>query len=260
MNKLYPVFQYGWHWLHRVNEHSLHSPFIYALYTECIKKDVQQGFESIEALRKQLLNNHKLIEIEDLGAGSRVSNGTQRKISDIARHSSSPARFSRLLSRLIDYFQYEEVIELGTSLGLNTLHMAQARSAPIVHTIEGSQSIAQLANQHFTDHAAENIQLYTGDIDEVLPNIISDLQKVDMAYLDANHRYKPTLRYYDLIRPRLHAKSIVVLDDIHWSAEMNQAWKKLCQRPEVSLSLDLYEGGILFLNPDLPREQYVLAF
>ena len=260
MNKLYPVFQYAWHWLHRVNEHSLHSPFLYALYTQCIKPDQVNGFESIEQLRGKLLKNQDSIHIDDLGAGSRVSSSPQRKISSIAKYSASPPRFSRLLARLIDYFEYQTILELGTSLGLNTLHMAMSKANVNVDTIEGSSSIAQLARQHFQEMGAQNIQLHEGNIDVVLPALLAQNKSIDLAYLDANHRYAPTLTYYELILPHLHDKSILVLDDIHWSAEMNQAWNELCDRPEVSLSIDLFEGGILFFDQELPKEQYVLAY
>ncbi len=260
MNKLYPVFQYAWHWLHKVNEHSLHSPFLYALYTQCIKPDESNGFESIEQLRNNLLKKQDTIHIEDLGAGSRVSSSSLRKISSIAKHSATPPKFSRLLARFIDYFEYQTVLELGTSLGLNTLHMATSKANINVHTIEGSSSIADLARQHFEEMGLENIHLHEGNIDEVLPNVLAQTKSIDLAYLDANHRYAPTLQYYELILPSLHAKSMLVLDDIHWSAEMNQAWNELCDRPEVSLSIDLFEGGILFFDQELPREQYVLAY
>jgi hypothetical protein len=56
----------------------------------------------------------------------------------------------------------------------------------------------------------------------------------------------------------MNAEGIIILDDIHWSKEMNQAWNELKNHPSVSLSIDLFEGGILFLNQKLPKHHYIL--
>lgn len=221
---------------------------------------MQQGFENIEALRQQLLKDEGLIKVEDLGAGSRVDQGQERKLSSIARHASTPPRFSRLLARLISRFQAQTVLELGTSLGLNTLHMAQANPMAQIYTLEGSSHIADLAQTHFRNLDAPNINLTLGNIDQTLETVLADLPQVDLLYMDANHRYEPTLRYFQQALPKLHQKSLVVIDDIHWSAQMNRAWREITARSEVSLSLDLFEAGILFFDTDLPKEHYILKY
>ena len=78
--------------------------------------------------------------------------------------------------------------------------------------------------------------------------------------MNANHRYEPTIRYFEQALPKLHENSLVVLGNIHWSAGMNRAWQAIKTKPEVILSLDLFESGILFFNPDLPKAHYILEF
>ena len=69
------------------DEHSLHSPFVYKLYTEVIaSKDKYYAFDELDKTRKQLLQNQQNIEVIDLGAGSKKMNNT-RKIADIAKYS-----------------------------------------------------------------------------------------------------------------------------------------------------------------------------
>jgi len=41
---------------------------------------------------------------------------------------------------------------------------------------------------------------------------------------------------------------------------MNEAWEALKKHPQVSLSVDLFEAGILFLSPSLLKEHYILDF
>lgn len=248
------------YWLYKVNEHSLHSPFLYHFYTEVIKADEKTGFEALEQLRTSLLNSQDRLSVLELGAGSRIDNGSTRKVADIARHASTPPSFSRLLYRIISKQKFNSVLELGTSLGQNTLHLQQACSNGQIYTLEGSPEIATLAQQHFDMLGADNIHLIQGNIDDTLGPTLEKLNKVDLAYLDANHRYEPTIRYFEQILPKIHEQSILVLDDIHWSREMNDAWKELTKHPRVSLSLDLFEGGLLFFNPELKKELYVLDF
>ena len=99
-----------------------------------------------------------------------------------------------------------------------------------------------------------------GNIDERLPEELAKLDTFSLAYLDANHRYAPTLHYFELLLEKAGEKSILIFDDIHWSAEMEKAWIAIIQHPAVSLSLDLYEAGILFLDPRLQKEHYVVAY
>jgi predicted O-methyltransferase YrrM len=50
---------------------------------------------------------------------------------------------------------------------------------------------------------------------------------IDFVYIDGNHRYEPTMKYFDLLMQYSHEGTILVSDDIHWSLEMTQAWKAI---------------------------------
>jgi hypothetical protein len=38
----------------------------------------------------------------------------------------------------------------------------------------------------------------------------------------------------------MHAKSVLVVDDIHHSAEMERAWQEICADERVTSTMDLY--------------------
>jgi predicted O-methyltransferase YrrM len=257
---LYQLLAYIKYWLLSVNEHSLHSPFVYKFYTEVVKSKSNTQDPAIEELRKQLLKNETIVEIEEMGAGSRVNSSNTRKISEIAKNSATPTRFSLLLSRIIQQYDFKSIVELGTSLGLNTAYLAKSNEEVKVSTFEGSGTIAELATQHFEQLGLQNIELVMGNIDQTLELWLATATKIDLAYLDANHRYEPTIRYFNLLLPKMNQQGIIILDDIHWSKEMNRAWHELKNHPQVSLSIDLFEGGILFVNPEIPKDQYILSF
>ncbi len=255
---MFQIFAFLAYWLKRVDQHSLHSPFVFDFFTKVISKVPPQNVD-IEVLRKTLLKTRTTITVQDFGAGSRVSSKTSKSVSLIAKHSTTPSKFSRFLAETVDHFNYSEIIELGTSLGINTLYLSQNERVRVT-TFEGDPSIAQLAENHFNAFKRKNINTITGNIDDTLNQVLQKLEKIDLAYIDANHTYEATLRYFELISRQIHEKSLIVIDDIHWSKDMNRAWNEIKGKAEITLSIDLFEAGLLFFDPKIEKADYILKF
>lgn len=246
------------YWLDAVDEHSLHSPFLFDLYTKVIKIE-GEGIPEIEKLRASLLKTEREITVVDLGAGSKHTTNDKRALSEIADTSLSDIRFSLLYLRLAKHIDAKNIIELGTSLGINTLYLAQKKNAK-VFTFEGSESIAEVAQDTFEFSAAKNIELIKGNIDSTLYSSLSRMPKADFVFMDANHQYAPTVKYFEWLLTKIHHKSILVLDDIHASEGMEKAWKEIRNHDLVYTSIDLYRCGILFFDPSLNEQHVVLQF
>lgn len=202
------------------------------------------------------------IAITDFGAGSKVNAARQRTIGDIARNSQKPARFGRLLFRLIRHFQAKTVIDLGTSLGLTTAYLAQATDEHLgrVVTFEGCPETAAVARQNFEQLGLQNVTVVVGNIDETLPQTMAALDMIDFAFFDANHRYEPTVRYFETCLKKKHNDTVFVFDDIHWSDEMEQAWAYIRNHPSVSVTVDLFWVGLVFFRHEQPKQDFVLQF
>jgi predicted O-methyltransferase YrrM len=244
----------------KTDQHSLHSPFFYQFYLNLIKQNTpSEDWKIIESQRSELLKNESEFEIFDLGAGSKVEKAKRRKVKSIAQHSLSNAKFSRFLYRLIQYFNFKHIIELGTSLGINTAYLAKADPKAEISTFEADSYALSLAKE--INKAHQNIKFYQGDISAVLPELLlKHNPKVDLVYADANHTYNASIEYFNKLLPYLHANSIYVMDDIHWSAGMKKAWEELKSREEITSSIDLFDAGLLFFNPDYEKQHYVLDF
>lgn len=244
------------YWLDAVDEHSLHSPFYFDFYTNVVKgKDHTEGFGEIERLRNKLIADLRSIMVEDHGTGE---NG-QRKISDIATSSLSSSKFSALYARIVRHFKAKSILELGTSLGINALYLGLKKDCTVT-TFEGSPEIADIASLTFQFANAKNISMVRGNIDQTLPHYLQSTRKIDLAFIDANHRYKPTIKYFELLLPKLKENSILVLDDIHYSSEMEKAWKEISRHNLVYGSADLFRCGILFFDPSLNKQNVILQF
>jgi len=244
-----------WHWLIAVNEHSLHSPFLFNFYTHTIKRNIDhEDFNAIEQLRTQLTQSQKKILVTQLGANSKVNNQKIRAVSDIARKGISPRNTSELLFKIIQEFDFTKIIELGTSLGINTLYMA-TKSTAVVYTFEGCAETSLIAQANFKTIGYSNIKQITGDLNLSLPDFCSQYSgKIDLAFIDANHQYEPTLTYFNLLLTISHSKSIIIIDDIYWSREMTSAWEKIKSHPQVTSTIDLYKLGIVFFRPELEKQ------
>ncbi len=246
------------------DEHALHSPFLFSLYTGVITTDNRREptFTPIRTLQKALRQNQEIITVIDLGAGSKVNTAQQRTIGDIARHSQKSARFGRMLFRLVRHFRARTIVDLGTSLGLTTAYMAEAARPHQgrVLTFEGCPQTAGLARRNFERLELKNIIVEVGNIDQTLAPQVEALPPIDFAFFDANHRYEPTIRYFETCLTNRHNDTVFVFDDIHWSDEMERAWEYIQNHPAVSVTIDLFWVGLVFFRREQPKQHFTLKF
>ena len=110
------------------NEHSLHSPFVFDFYINCLKiKSTFYPFKRIEQYRNSLLFSNKTIEITDLGAGSLVNNGKTRAVRDIAKNSLKEPFLAKKLFRIVNFLNPRSIVDIGTSLGITTAYLASVK-------------------------------------------------------------------------------------------------------------------------------------
>lgn len=261
---MHQLFAYLRYWLRSGTAHGLHSPFVYGLYTTVICHDGEFGaYRRIEARRRELLAASQMIAVTDFGAGSQVAGagGKQRRVRDIARHAAKPPRLAQLLFRLVNHFQPATILELGTSLGLTTAYLAAAASRSQVITFEGCPNVAAVARETFARLQLRNVRLVEGNLDATLPATLQALGKpVDFVFFDGNHRYEPTLRYFEQCLANAHENSVFVLDDIHWSAEMERAWAAIKAHPAVTVTVDLFYVGLVFFRKAQPKQDFWLRY
>jgi predicted O-methyltransferase YrrM len=255
VSNLFNIRSYVTHWLDAVDEHSIHSPFFFEFYKVVNDKTPIFGSEEIEEVRTKLLNNPYPIEFIELGSG-KESISKKEKLSNIAGKSLAPPALAQLYVRIVKFLKAETIIELGTSLGITTLYLAMRNEAQVV-TLEGNKAVADVAMTNIEFFEKKNITVIDGNINDTLKEALFNIRKVDFALMDANHRYEPTLHYFDLISKRVKEKSIVVIDDIHRSQEMARAWEEIRKHELVYGSIDLFRCGVLFFEPSLGKQHFV---
>lgn len=250
------------------NLHGVHSPFLYDFMRNCLYKDeIKPEFQRIEAIRKKLLNDKKNLSYTDHGAGNRIKSGhinannpITRSVAQIARSSLKPPKTCRLFSRIPAYFDFQNVLEMGTSFGITTSYISCAKDNIAIETIEGAAPIAQIARKTFSDLGFTHIKLREGLFDHVLPQLLRENPCFDMVYIDGDHKGESLLRYFSHIVKHIHGDSVVIVDDIRWSVSMHNAWLRIIAENEITLSVDLFDCGLLFFKENLSKEHYAIKF
>jgi predicted O-methyltransferase YrrM len=237
--------------------HGIHSPFIFDFIIKVLndKTDFPE-YKKVENLRNQLAQDNRILKVEDFGAGSSSGKSEYRSVSSIAKNAAKPKKFGQLLFRMVKYYQPSAILELGTSLGITTSYLSLARPDARLITMEGSKEIAEKAKQNFLTLELLNTQIKEGNFDKELLSVINQLSSVDFAFIDGNHRLEPTVKYFNQLLEKRNAESIFIFDDIHWSSEMEEAWKKIRDHRAVTCSIDLFFIGIVFFRKEFSEKQH----
>ena len=237
--------------------HGMHSPFVFDFIIHVLNdKKKYDCYSKIEPLRKKLLDNCEIIEVEDFGAGSAVIPFKNRVVKDIAASSLKKEKYAQLIFRIAKYYQSKTIVELGTSFGITTCYLSSGNSDSKVFTLEGAHNIAKIALQNFEEGGLKNIELIEGNFEKTLSFLNGKIENIDLLFIDGNHRKKATLEYFDLFFRKSNGHSIFIFDDIHWSQEMEEAWKLIQQNDSVTMTIDLFFIGLVFFNKDFKAKQH----
>jgi len=239
--------------------YGIHSPFVFHLVTEVLGSNPPHvtELEKIEQLRQQLAGDNRSVELHDLGAGHW---NHHPRIKDLIKRSVSSPRKLRALFKIAHYVRPEKVIELGTSLGLSALTFAKACPSARIITVEGSLSLAREAEDNFRKLEVTSIDLRIGAFEDWLPEITSQITSPFLTFIDGNHRYQATVNYFNAFATWIDTRSCIIIDDIHWSAEMEKAWHEICLHPKSTFCLDFFDFGIIFYRMNSAKSHYYLRY
>ncbi len=202
----------------------------------------------IENHRKKLEKDKTLIEMNDLGAGSKITYLHFRTIANIARHASVNQKTGRLLYRLAHYYSPGLIIELGTALGISTLFLAAGCPSAKVITIEADRNLAALASGYFMNMGLKNISVINKSFDEALEMLPLKIIEKTIVFIDGNHQKEAVINYVGFFSRCLQSGSMMVIDDINWSAGMQQAWKEIKYDNSCPVTIDLFYLGIVLFE------------
>ena len=266
----------------------VHSPYLFEwVRMVMMDKNAYYIWGEIERCREKMLRDERELEFVDYGSAIKsrsLENGSEavcrleyrdtRRVRDIARRSLAKRKYAQMLSRLVNWlgashslengsgtacsleFRGLTIVELGTSLGVTTAYMAAMDSRNRVVTFEGCEAVANIAKENWKALNINNIECRVGKID--VEELVGDIERLDVAFIDANHTYVSTCEYFDILAGIVHEKSVIVVDDIHYTEEMEKAWKAICVDERVTSTIDLYQMGLVFFDKHYWKRHYTM--
>ncbi|ABQ07997.1 O-methyltransferase [Flavobacterium johnsoniae] len=244
---------------HSTNEHGVHSPFVFNLLTKCFyDKKPKPEYQILTNYRNSLLENKNFIEVTDFGAGSKVFKSNKRQISKIASTAGISPKRAELLFRVTNYFKPQNILEIGTSLGLATSALALGSTNAKVTTIEGCPQTGGTAKNQLDEFDCKNVESIISEFESFLISENLNSKIYDLIYFDGNHSKKATLEYFNLLLPTINNDSVLIFDDIHWSPEMEEAWEIIKNHPKVKVTIDTFQWGFVFFRYEQEKEHFVI--
>jgi predicted O-methyltransferase YrrM len=219
----------------------------------------KKATDSIEPYRNGFLHAQKDLHITDYGVGE---SGITYSISlaKLASKALMKKHYAKLLFRYVADTQPRLILELGTCLGITTAYLAMAQQEGQIHTIEGAEATANEAQSVFDALQLNHITLHKGAFDQVIPTLLGSKPLYDLIWIDGNHRYEPTMHYFQQLLPYLSTQGVFVFHDIFLNREMTRAWEQIKRHPQVTTSIELFEMGWAFIHPHYPRTTHVLFY
>ncbi|MDI1317239.1 class I SAM-dependent methyltransferase [Flavobacterium sp.] len=241
------------------NEHGVHSPFVFSLVTKCFyDKKKYAEYSILKSYRNSLLANKNKIEVTDFGSGSRVFKSNTRAIDQIAMNAGISSKRAELLFRIANYFQPENILEIGTSLGLATSALSLGNKNSKITTLEGCPETSSIAKKQFQEFKFDTINPVVKEFSEYLKSYQLTADSYQLIYFDGNHSKQATLNYFDLLLPTVTNESVWIFDDIHWSQDMEEAWEIIQNHPKVTVTIDTFQWGIVFFRDEQLKEHFVI--
>lgn len=215
----------------------------------------------VEGYIESLRHSDKIIAVEDFGAGSKIIKTSERKVSSIVKTSATKYKYGLLYQKLVDYYNINSVLELGTSLGVGTMFFALASHNVHVTTIEACNNIYEFTKKQFDDRGIQNVSFINAKFDDVFNNSMLEFKKFDLFFIDGNHKSNKVLEYCKFIEDKLvNDRYIIIIDDINWNCDMYNAWRQLIDLHRDCCVLNLFHIGVVFKGFEYQQDDFIIKF
>lgn len=90
-------------------------------------------------------------------------------------------------------------------------------------------------------------------LSQVYPFLQYDTLAADLIVIEKNQllQIDPTW-----LEKHCHDESMILMEGIHHSKNSTAVWESFCEQPWVSVSIDFYDGGILFLRKEQAKQHF----
>lgn len=220
----------------------VHSPFVYNLITKVIEeKSHYYVFEEIEKFRNDLLKRDDYI-------------------SDITEKETQTSNYGALLFRLMNFFKFESVLQIGCSTGVISLYLATySPTKNNCFLLEERIGLLNFVKDFCVIHHLDKVHIFEGNYEESIKKIHSCTNSIDLIFINQPGECEAE-KIMLLCEPFIKNKSILIFNDIHKNKEIKKLWQEIRSHKEIRLSIDLYSIGLAFFDEKVPKKHYKAYF
>ena len=241
---------YNYRNLQSLNQHGVEGKHIAQAFLKTLNgentPDENQLFKKLNQFRLDLITDKRKISFEEIGHKSIMT------VAEVVDRAASPEIWAQFFYRLSQASRIKNILEIGTNLGISGQYFIKAlegkKNAKFI-SMEGVKGLCEIASTRFDLISGENhFEVVHGLYDKSLQNIVISNIYFDLIFIDGNHRYEATLKYFELLKNNLSYRAIVIFDDIHWSSGMRRAWREICTQKGVVFSVNFFKLGLIVFD------------
>ena len=234
MSRLSSYFLRGLYYLNYINNaldgHQIHSPYVFNLYSALIKNNGSRF--------KPRKIHQQLLTLEEINA-SIASKKTHQYIADLVPH---------LGLQSLLYVHYD-----SGSHSKNVLSQIKFISTRIKETTWVSTGVASPPTQK-SDLIEKEFEI------DPKASFFHIMQRdpCEMVILDVSWVCKDLTDCLELLSPLYHPPKAIMFLNIHHNRKNHQSWNRISNDAEISLSIDLFHIGLIFLNLKMEKQHFIL--
>jgi hypothetical protein len=93
-----------------------------------------------------------------------------------------------------------------------------------------------------------------------MPFIFNENEAPGLIFIDGDHRKDKLLENFSYLVRKAGENTVIVIDDINYSKEMNEAWNELKSGDGISVTIDIFRMGLVFFRSGMSRFDYVVGY
>lgn len=236
----------------------VHSPFAFGIIHKVLRVKKNNELSEIRKWRKAISSTKRNLKRSTFGAGSSVK--SEVSIGQLIKNISLPHKYGALLFAIVRYFKPTTIVELGTCCGVSAAYLSKASPDAKIYTCEGDTGLVKLAERNLRQLSVKNVIFHNTNFSDFLNSDQVRAAKIDLAFIDGDHSCNATISNFEKILLNSHNDTVLIIDDIYWSAGMTKAWREIKIHEKVRVTMDFYRLGLVFLKKELQKQHYRVRF
>lgn len=266
LNGLFKFFDYLLYLIQSTNQHGVHSPFVFNFCEQTLYKKQKNEFEHVaELCRQKMIQSSAKIQFYQGEKHSSLSAFAENRI--------PLAKYNRLLFRWIQNQKLgNHIIEIGSSMGVLPIYLQRGssdiiryfvfdNSSKIINISEFNVSTSTINESiHFSIFQNAKSIIHQLENQWRQNNVGIEQNKIDLLIVND---IKNNVDFWELIDwalPHLATNGSIIMNKKNKSAELQLRWKQLQFHPEITVSIDMFDMGMVFSRKEQQKEDFILRY